>query len=242
MAVDINKVYQRVLAFANKEQRGYITPQEFNIFAENAQLEIFEQYFYDLAQYNRINTKVGNSYEYADIQDNIKEKISIFKARGFSNLNNDNQGDINPTGASVYRLGTVMVNNATEVEQVDNNELLYINKSRLTAPTESRPIYVQNFNESSQDTRIIVYPLNVDFGQVQFEYIRKPEKPRWGFYVLGGKALHNASDSVNFELHPSDETELIYKILKYAGLSMTRDDLSRGAQGLESLQIQQEKQ
>ena len=240
--ININKVYQRVLAFANKEQRGYITPQEFNIFAENAQLEIFEQYFYDLAQYNRVNTKAGNSYEYADIQDNIKEKISIFKARGFSNLNNDNQGDINPSGASVYRLGTVMVNNATEVEQVDNNELLYINKSRLTAPTESRPIYVQNFNELSQDTRIIVYPLNVNFSQVQFEYIIKPEKPRWGVYVLGGKALHNASDSVNFELHPSDETELIYKILKYAGIAMVREDLSRGGQGLESMQIQQEKQ
>ena len=240
--ININKVYQRVLAFANKEQRGYITPQEFNIFAENAQLEIFEQYFYDLAQYNRINTKAGNSYEYADIQDNIKEKISIFKATASANLDTENQTNIDPTQASVYRLGTVMVNNATEVEQVDNNELLYINKSRLTAPTESRPIYVQNFNELGGVTRIIVYPLNVDFGQVQFEYIRKPQRPRWGFYVLGGKALHNASDSVNFELHPSDETELIYKILKYAGIAMVREDLSRGGQGLESLQIQQEKQ
>tara|TARA_R100000995_G_scaffold16785_2_gene6665 strand:+ start:16 stop:741 length:726 start_codon:yes stop_codon:yes gene_type:complete len=240
--ININKVYQRVLAFANKEQRGYITPQEFNIFAENAQLEIFEQYFYDLAQYNRINTKAGNSYEYADIQDNIKEKISIFKATASANLDTENQTNIDPTQASVYRLGTVMVNNATEVEQVDNNELLYINKSRLTAPTESRPIYVQNFNELGGVTRIIVYPLNVDFGQVQFEYIRKPQRPRWGFYVLGGKALHNASDSVNFELHPSDETELIYKILKYAGIAMVREDLSRGGQGLESMQIQQEKQ
>tara|TARA_R100000900_G_scaffold116759_1_gene91706 strand:+ start:16 stop:741 length:726 start_codon:yes stop_codon:yes gene_type:complete len=240
--ININKVYQRVLAFANKEQRGYITPQEFNIFAENAQLEIFEQYFYDLAQYNRINTKAGNSYEYADIQDNIKEKISIFKATASANLDTENQTNIDPTQASIYRLGTVMVNNATEVEQVDNNELLYINKSRLTAPTESRPIYVQNFNELGGVTRIIVYPLNVDFGQVQFEYIRKPQRPRWGFYVLGGKALHNASDSVNFELHPSDETELIYKILKYAGIAMVREDLSRGGQGLESMQIQQEKQ
>ena len=60
--------------------------------------------------------------------------------------------------------------------------------------------------------------------------------------MLGGKALHNTSDSVNFELHPSDETELIYKILKYAGIAMVREDLSRGGQGLESMQIQQEKQ
>ena len=31
--VSIDTVYQRVLALANKEQRGYITPQEFNLFA-----------------------------------------------------------------------------------------------------------------------------------------------------------------------------------------------------------------
>ena len=36
MAVDINSVYQKVLALANKEQRGYITPQEFNLFADKA--------------------------------------------------------------------------------------------------------------------------------------------------------------------------------------------------------------
>ena len=45
--VSVDTVYQKVLAFANKEQRGYITPQEFNILANQAQLEIFEQYFYD---------------------------------------------------------------------------------------------------------------------------------------------------------------------------------------------------
>ena len=40
MAVSIDTVYQTVLALANKEQRGYITPQEFNLFANQVQLEI----------------------------------------------------------------------------------------------------------------------------------------------------------------------------------------------------------
>ena len=48
MAISVDRVYQKVLALANKEQRGYITPQEFNLFADHAQMEIFEQYFYDL--------------------------------------------------------------------------------------------------------------------------------------------------------------------------------------------------
>jgi len=48
MAVSIDTVYQKVLALANKEQRGYITHQEFNLFANRAQKEIYENYFYDV--------------------------------------------------------------------------------------------------------------------------------------------------------------------------------------------------
>ncbi len=51
--INIDTVYQRVLALANKEQRGYITPQEFNIFANQAQMDIFEQYFYDLNAFRK---------------------------------------------------------------------------------------------------------------------------------------------------------------------------------------------
>lgn len=53
MAVSVDTVYQRVLAILNKEQRGYVTPQEFNLFANQAQLDIFEQYFYDINQFGR---------------------------------------------------------------------------------------------------------------------------------------------------------------------------------------------
>ena len=42
--INVDIVYQKVLALANKEQRGYITPQDFNLFANQAQMEIFEQY------------------------------------------------------------------------------------------------------------------------------------------------------------------------------------------------------
>ena len=44
MAVNVNVVYQTVLLILNKEQRGYITPQEFNDIGSQVQLEIFEKY------------------------------------------------------------------------------------------------------------------------------------------------------------------------------------------------------
>tara|TARA_A100001515_G_scaffold36106_1_gene28287 strand:- start:12911 stop:14146 length:1236 start_codon:yes stop_codon:yes gene_type:complete len=76
MAVNINTVYQRVLAIANKEQNGYLTPQEFNVFANQAQIEIFEQYFYDVNQFGRVK---GNSTEYSDMLNVLDEKLLPFK-------------------------------------------------------------------------------------------------------------------------------------------------------------------
>ena len=64
MSVSIDTVYQRVLGILNKEQRGYVTPQEFNLFANQAQMDIFEQYFYDINQFGRIH---GNDTEYSDM-------------------------------------------------------------------------------------------------------------------------------------------------------------------------------
>ena len=62
--VSIDTVYQRVLALANKEQRGYITPQEFNLFANQIQMDMLEQYFYDINQWGRQH---GNDTEYSAI-------------------------------------------------------------------------------------------------------------------------------------------------------------------------------
>ena len=41
MAINVNTVYTTVLAILNKEQRGYLTPDEFNKVGTQVQLEIF---------------------------------------------------------------------------------------------------------------------------------------------------------------------------------------------------------
>ena len=83
MPVNIDTVYQRVLAIANKEQRGYITPLEFNLLANQAQMEIFEQYFYDLDQFKRKQNIPSPAQEsdltsFSDMTELIKNKLSVF--------------------------------------------------------------------------------------------------------------------------------------------------------------------
>ena len=227
--VNINNVYQKVLALANKEQRGYITPQEFNLFAYHAQMEIFEQYFYDLNQLSRINS---NSKEYSDIVDNLNEKISFFEV---INATVTSGTTLTPNaGTEVYRVGTVM-HVDVEIEEVQRNELLYINKSPLTKPTDARPIYVRE-NENT----IRIYPASIT--AATFDYIKRPTTPNWMYVVVNDKPLYNSTDSVDFELHASEETELVYRILALAGIAIEKPQLTQVAAGLQGAQIQQEKQ
>jgi hypothetical protein len=79
MAINVNTVYQTVLLILNKEQRGYMTPVEFNKTGTQAQLEIFETYFESLNQQIRIPQ---TDTDYADRVVNLDEKISIFKEFG----------------------------------------------------------------------------------------------------------------------------------------------------------------
>ena len=54
MAVSVDTLFiKEYLAILNKEQRGYVTAQEFNLFANQAQRDLFEQYFYDINQFGR---------------------------------------------------------------------------------------------------------------------------------------------------------------------------------------------
>jgi hypothetical protein len=83
MPVSIDTVYQRVLAISNKEQRGYITPIEFNLLANQAQLEIFDQYFYDLDQFKRKQEIPSRGQEtdltsFSDSIEIIKKKLTPF--------------------------------------------------------------------------------------------------------------------------------------------------------------------
>jgi len=217
----IDDVYQKVLTFANKEQRGYITPQQFNLFADQAQKEIFEQYFYDLNQIARVP---GRSEEYSDTTHNLNEKVAIFEIEG--------TGQILPE--DLYRLGTVM-SQGIEVEEVQQNELLYMNQSYLTAPKGNRKVYVRTGDKS-----IDISPTANT--QTSFTYVAVPSKPSWGYVVVNERAMYDSSNTVNFQLHQAEESELVYRILAFAGISMQKPNLTQVAVGMETAKQQQEKQ
>jgi|TARA_Y100000310_G_scaffold190346_1_gene190286 hypothetical protein len=239
--VFIDTVYQRVLALANKEQRGYITPLEFNLMANQAQMDIFEQYFHDINQRNDVP---GNETEYSDVLDMLDEKISIFERTAVVSGSNPFTIQHRPyrLGTVIYHNGSIQVKDHVEIEKVEQNELLPILSSPLTAPTTNRPVYTRdNVNT------ITVYPNSIDNNmaanrQVFCNYIKKPSKVEWGYDVVAEKALYNSLKSENFELHAAEEVKLVYRILELASIIMNKPGLVGIASQKDTALTQQEKQ
>jgi len=389
MAVSVDTVYQRVLAIANKEQRGYITPQEFNLLANQAQMEIFEQYFYDINQFERVRP---NNTEYSNPLHILEEKISLFKVSQnvFTLLNNvpgyassfgsniltgdntnfaDSIGDfslaiansgtlthdtandalviknngsatassvrafLNPTiddnvpvrvrvvvdtsnlpanksfnvtfnavnstsvsggtgiqsieffsssadsgvndnltlrlqsatavggtdsvsvlsveistssgkrlqisTSSFYRLGSVVYTNSSgrliEVQGVTTKEFLDIDSGPLTKPSTRQPVYVR----LSQNT-LSLHPSEIANNTV-FNFIKKPAKVNWAYNVVDEKAMFNSTQATDFELHDSEETSLVNRILELAGILLQKPDLQNSGKDKIISEIQQEK-
>ena len=255
MAVSINNVYQKVLALANKEQRGYITPQEFNLFADHAQMEIFEQYFYDLNQFIRLP---GNSTGYSDMVTNINEKISFFKKYDQNVRVSGGYGNVMMSEIdNLYRLEMIRVDYVATTEgfvvaeEIQLNELNKYGTAPLATWSKKRPVYTR-YSGSVNPQSLKVYPYPEDAvlvsgsyvftDRVLVSYIKKPLKPSWGYVVVNNKPLYDPSKSTNFELHASEETELVYKILTLAGVTIEKPQLTQIAAGLQGAQVQQEKQ
>jgi|TARA_R100000084_G_scaffold104252_1_gene60717 hypothetical protein len=231
MAISVDRVYQTVLAVANKEQRGYITPQEFNLFANQAQNEIFESYYYDLNRYLKIP---GNKTVTSDPRDIIEEKISIFRVV--------NQPVEQQLSSSYYKIETVKLkeistNRYYTAEEVTKREYDLYHQSPLTTPKVNRPLFYMAEN-------YIYYSPSDLYNEIRLDYIRRPHAPNWTYIVVNDKALSNPDTSVgyrDFELHASEEKNLVVKILQYAGISIKDVSLSQLAGQKEVSYIQQEK-
>jgi len=225
MAISVDTVYKTVLLILNKEQRGYMTPDEFNKIGQQVQLEIFEKYFEDL---NQIVRAPQTDADYADRLSYLEEKLSGFEKLGVDE-SVTGTGTISLTNLNVHRLNTVTYNDI-ELQKVGRKEYYNIIKSPLTKPTESHPIYLQEGNS------LKIQP--VDMGLVDISYISKPLEIKWNFVPDEGLGIfvYTSNGTTNFELHSSEQTEVILKILAYAGIVIRDPQIIQAA----TTQVQQQ--
>ena len=243
MAVSIDTVYQRVLTIANKEQRGYITPQEFNLLANQAQMEIFEQYFHDINQFGKV---LGNDTEYSDMVDGVNEKLKPFQQ--WQTAMSVSGSSIGTISTDAYKLGRVFYNAASatgstastfllEIEEIEPGQLAQMELSPLTRATIEAPYFVRKTT-----TLINLYPVAsfASASTVKYNYVKSPLNVSWAYTIVNEQALYNSTNSVDFELAESEESKLVIKILELAGIVIKDPQLTQQATAEETETLQQE--
>jgi hypothetical protein len=244
----INQIRNTVLSIISKDNRGYITPEEFNQFARQAQLELFEQYFYDYSNnLNKTNARLHNS-GYSDITGRLEEVIDRFIEN--TSLVYDGATDkfyvpgdnpLNLTEPKPYRILRVTYGGNKEIEKVSQQKLLNLLSSNLTEPSTAYPVYsLYGYNENGT-AALEIHPLTITSG-VSMLYIRHPFDPKWTYTSLSvGQPIFNqsASDYQDFELPLSDGPRLVVKICAYSGISIRESDVTQLMNSEEALDIQQ---
>lgn len=127
----INSVRNTVLSVLNKNNYGYISPADFNLYAKQAQMEIFEEYFglYNKA-INQENSRISGT-DYADMRKTISEVIEGFLMK--NNLSNGVGGllrnnfsipSLTTTGDEAFMINTIIVYPDIIIKSVNTNVAL----------------------------------------------------------------------------------------------------------------------
>ena len=176
----INSVRNTVLAIINKNNYGYISPSDFNLFAKQAQLDLFDEYFVQYnQQINEENSRVSGT-GYADIKKGYEEVIDYFSK--FATLT-QSAGNIFSLPDDYYLINQISCFTGGqlqgEAEKVSSSKINLLNKSLLTSPSSLYPAYTQSGNS------ITVYPNTFAGAQdVKATYIRYPLDPKWTFTTI----------------------------------------------------------
>ena len=229
----INNVRKTVLSVLNKNNYGYISPDDFNMYARQAQLEVFESYFYSFNKaVNFTNQRIAGT-DYADLVEKIEQDIDTFHVTNALTVNPAGgyfAPSLTTTGDEAYMImGLDLLDEGVfraEATRISNSKVRALVASNLTAPSFSSAVYTEN------NGTFTPYPTTVGAGNVEARYVRYPAVPKWTYLEFGnGEPLFNgsATDFQDFEVSPSEESELINKILQMAGMSIRELEVVKNA-------------
>lgn len=217
----INEIRNTVMFILNKENFGYMTPDEFNSYSTLAQMDIYTELFKDLGDAWQDTIRGINGEGYHDMVRMREEVLEIFTLdtalTGTANVF-DLPTDFNTLNRAYY-LTKLM-------DKVNRSKIQLLLNSDRTAPTTMFPVYTQ------EGSTITAYPTTIT-SDVSINYLRYPVTPKWTYVVVPGSdaPLFNQSD-VNyqdFELPERYRMDLIVRILQYAGLTLRESDVVQAA-------------
>lgn len=232
MVASVNTVYQLVMRRAAKEENGFISPTDFNMFARNAQQKEFQRilsaYRQFLANKQRFLTTWKGNYD--SLESILDDLLPLRRNR--VTLTHTSGGIFSYPSDYAYYID--LDYNGVDVTIVDVSERPYYANSFDVAPTAANPIAIRDYNT------IEILP-NTITADVKMSYFKIPQGtatdgtpstsfPTWGYTTVGSKSVYNSSTSVDFELPKQLEYRLATQILQDVGIEIREAELFQMAQ------------
>lgn len=239
----INDIFNTVLSVLNKNNNGVLTPAQFNLYAKQSHLAVWEQYLHDYSlAVNRRNKHLHTS-GLGDVPKRLSEVIERFMVEDALSYDATNARFNLPTDA--YKLSNIYYVNgpdgAVAIDKVSHSKAMILRRSLDTQPSTRYPIY-EIYNDvtvlaGNNENQIKVYPVTINAANdVVAEYIRFPRDPKWTYTAIsGGEPIFNQSnaDFQDFELPLDDYDNLVVKIAELAGVQIREEEVIRYAKTTE---------
>ena len=207
----IDPAYTFVQRIANKEQRGYLKPDDFNLYAPIAQIETISD---RLGNVNKVNNRLVPPYGYKmnrKIQNELRPllvgPVDLVPTSGKA-----------PYPADYFYIDALHTASFVEVEILDTDEYPSVKSSVNHPPTEDYPVAV------FWGDHILLDPAVTR----KISYIKYPTDPHWDYTLSGTLPVYNGTNtpgvtgvvSNGFSVDRSLHLQICYRILKYAGVNI----------------------
>jgi len=216
----IDEVYKFINFIVKKSNAGgYVTPSEFNLLINRAQIQYFNKLYGNQNDYRYDRPVPKISYA---VTEKISNSLSPFLSDKTTVTIDANGQCTTPTDmiqmVAVTKEVSGKENEITRVEQdrVANNLSSYYD-----APDTEFPIYAQ------LRTKLQFYPKTLASASVI--YLKKPTNMAWAFTTVSGRYVYDSLLSVQPLWSDVDMNEVMYIALSYIGVNLKDQEVSQFA-------------
>jgi hypothetical protein len=204
--MNVNDMY-RICQFAiNKAQNGYLTPSEFNLIINQAQVSYqdyllgeFQQY-----QYGRAQARINYSEN-----ENIRQRLSPLIAEATLTINGTS-GE-SPYPADYVQADTIITTAFKRVRFVQQDSLYSYYNSEVD-PIATNPIYL------IEPTGFQFYPKTL--GSALLTYVKDAPTIVWAYTIVSGRPVYDSGASDQPVWADVDLLDIIARALKLVGVNL----------------------
>ena len=240
----IDEIYRLVQTFANKEQRGFITPSDFNLLVKQAELELLNKRL-SIVQEKSQPKKAGGFIEESLTPEMAEQDIAPFLisnrfnatlssvATGYSEKEVTLTSDVLLI-KEIFILAEESSSMSSHIplEIVKPEDINKVLRSSLVKPSMDFPIGLMSGSPINGILKIKVFPDSIS--HVMVYYYHMPQTPpQWNYVTIAGKPVYDPSNSTQSRFPARVHGEIVVKVLEYLGVNLREAQLVQYAQSNE---------